>query len=68
MTNEQALLGAIIAMSGALGILWKVVLSGYKRLEHSYTKLEERTEQCEKDRLALWKKMAEVFENLASKK
>jgi len=58
MELNHALVGVITIMGTAIGVLWKVVISGYKKLQANYEKLEKRTEQCEEDRLELWKEVA----------
>lgn len=53
MSNEQQLLIAIVTLAGAVGTLWILHV-------RAYSKLEARTELCEKDRLQLWGKIAEL--------
>ncbi len=60
MELNHALMGAIVTMGTAIGVLWKVVISGYRKLQSNYEKLEHRTYECEKDRLELWKQVAEL--------
>lgn len=60
MELNHALMGAVVAMGGAIGVLWRVVIAGYKKLQANYEKLEHRTEICEKDRIELWKQVAEL--------
>lgn len=57
MTSEQQLMVAIVSLAGVVAILWAVVISNYR-------KLEKRTEQCEEDRLKLWKTIAELRERI----
>lgn len=57
MTSEQQLLVAIVTLAGVVAILWAVVIANYK-------KLEKRTEECEKDRLNLWRTISELRERV----
>jgi len=58
MELNHALVGVITVMGTAIGVLWKVVISGYRKLQANYERLEKRTEKCEEDRLELWKEVS----------
>ena len=51
MTLQQALLAGIVGLTGALGILWKIVSDNFKDLR-------KRAADCETDRAKLWKALA----------
>ena len=50
---------AIAGMTTAISILWKHVSQNFILLNEKLDKSEQRLIDCESDRLAIWKKLAE---------
>lgn len=55
MTFEQALLGAIVALSAAIGVVYADLNKRYTKM---YEELSKRLNDCESDRRELWKTIA----------
>mgnify|MGYP003126920974 FL=1 len=62
-TPDPTMLAVLTAlttgMSTAIGVLWKQVMSHLKAIETKLNLTEKRLVDCESDRLAIWRKLAE---------
>ena len=58
-TTLSVLMAAITGMTGAIGVLWKQVTSHLTKIETKLDTTEKRLIDCESDRLAIWRKIAE---------
>lgn len=58
-TTLSVLMAAITGMTGAIGVLWKQVTGHLTKIETKLDTTEKRLIDCESDRLAIWRKIAE---------
>ena len=58
-TTLSVLMAAITGMTGAIGVLWKQVTGHLVKIETKLDTTEKRLVDCESDRLAIWRRLAE---------
>lgn len=58
-TTLTVLTAAITGMTTAIGVLWKQVTGHLVKIETKLDTTEKRLVDCESDRLAIWRRLAE---------
>ena len=58
-TTLTVLTAAITGMTTAIGVLWKQVTGHLGKIETKLDTTEKRLVDCESDRLAIWRRLAE---------
>lgn len=59
-TTLGLLVTAITGMSGAIGVLWRQTMKHLSVTESRLEQAENKAEACDKDRLEIWKALANI--------